>query len=109
MAAASRGRNERAQVNVPLEDEHWHLALMQLAIRDEKTVPELLRPVIVGYLKRKVAADPDLAQAVEKLEKSRQHARRSKRTGAEVTELPQRPNLSRRRGRTPAARRPTAG
>jgi hypothetical protein len=72
MARASR---ERFQVNVALEDEHWYLALLQLAIRDAKSVPEVLRPVIVAYLKRQLSADEKLAAAVVNMEAARSEAR----------------------------------
>lgn len=84
MARVSR---QRFQVNVPLEDGHWHVALLQLAIRDGKSVPELLRPVIVAYLRRQLTADPKLAAAVTNIEESRSMAldkRRKRRNLAEI-------------------------
>jgi hypothetical protein len=98
VAKASR---ERFQVNVPLEEEHWYLVLLQLAIRESKSVPELLRPVVVRYLKRQLAADPKLAIAVANIMESRSNARdrrRRRRNLAEVKPLP--PTRQKRRRET---------
>jgi hypothetical protein len=91
MPKASRRTTERFQVNVPLDNEHWHLVLLQLAIREGKSVPELLRPVIVAYLKRQLSADKQLAVAVASMEGSRHEAQeksRRRRHLAEVTAIP---------------------
>lgn len=83
----TRASRERFQVNVALEDEHWHIALLQLAIRDAKSVPEVLRPVIVAYLKRQLATDEQLAAAVASMEAARSGVRdrsRRRRNLAEV-------------------------
>jgi hypothetical protein len=83
----TRASRERFQVNVALEDEHWHLVLLQLAIREAKSVPEILRPVIVAYLKRQLLADEKLAAAVANMEAARSEARdrgRRRRNLAEV-------------------------
>jgi hypothetical protein len=85
-----RASRERFQVNVPLGDEHWHLVLLQLAIREGKSVPELLRPVVIAYLKRQLAADAKLAAAVANMEEARSEARdrrRRRRSLAEVTRM----------------------
>jgi hypothetical protein len=88
--AGARPSQVRRQVNVPLDDEHWYLALQQLVLRERSTIPEVLRPVIVKFLKRKLDADPELAAAVANVEKSRMNAhdraRRQKKL-APVTEL----------------------
>jgi hypothetical protein len=84
MTGASR---ERFQVNLPLEDEHWHLVLLQLAIREGKSVPELLRPVVVAYLKRQLQRDAKLAAAVASMEESRSEARRKKRQRQNLAEI----------------------
>ena len=80
---------ERFQVNVPLDSEHWHLVLRLLAERDGSTVPELLRPVIVRFLQREEKKDADLAEAVARLERSREAAqtRRAGRPLAHVTPI----------------------
>jgi hypothetical protein len=64
-------RGGRYQVNVPLNDAHWHLALMQLSMRDEMSVPDLLRPVIISFLSRHLESDPDLEAAVAALERAK--------------------------------------
>lgn len=91
MTRVSRSDGQRFQVNVPLDDAHWHLVLLQLAIREGQSVPELLRPVIIRYLKRQLSADEQLAAAVKNLEESKraasQRARRRRRL-ADVKELP---------------------
>jgi hypothetical protein len=84
MARASR---QRFQVNVPLEDGHWHVALLQLAIRDGKSVPELLRPIIITYLKRQLTADPKLAAAVANIEESRSLALDKSRRRRNLAEI----------------------
>ncbi len=58
------------QFNVPLE-EHHAVALRQLALRDDKTVPEVLRPVIEAFLDQELGDDVDLKAAVEALLRSR--------------------------------------
>jgi hypothetical protein len=86
----ARASRERFQINVPLEEEHWHLALLQLAIRETKSVPEILRPVIVAYLKRQLSADEKLAAAVANMEAARSEARdksRRRRNLAEVKKM----------------------
>jgi hypothetical protein len=85
---ARAGRSDgRFQVNVPLGDEHWHVALQQLSTRDGKSVPDLLRPVIVNFLKRKLAGDPKLAAAVEYLEQSRADARNRRQGNRNLAEV----------------------
>jgi len=83
----TRASRERFQVNLPLEDEHWHLVLLQLAIREGKSVPELLRPVVVAYLKRQLQRDAKLAAAVASMEESRSEARRKKRQRQNLAEI----------------------
>ena len=84
MTRASRGR---FQVNIPLEDEHWHLALLQLAIREGKSVPELLRPVVIAHLRRQLRNDAELAAAVANMEKSQSGARAKKRRRRNLAEV----------------------
>jgi hypothetical protein len=91
MAKVSREGRQRYQVNVPLDDEHWYIALLQLAIREDKTVPDLLRPVIAGYLRRQLNADSSLAAAVKSLEEAKASASektRRRRHLADVKEMP---------------------
>jgi hypothetical protein len=102
-------REARHQVNVPLNDEHLHVVLLQLSIRDGKSVPELLRPVIVSYLRRQLAKDAKLAAAVAYLEQARADAiqrRDARKKLAPVTELSSAPSSSRRKTATrkPASR-----
>lgn len=80
MPRSRRSDGERFQVNVPLESEHWHLVLRLLAEREGSTVPELLRPVIIRFLRREETKDVDLAEAVSRLERSREVAQ-TRRTG----------------------------
>jgi hypothetical protein len=83
----TRASRERFQVNVPLEDEHWHLVLLQLAIREGRSVPELLRPVVVAYLKRQLRRDAKLAAAVANMEESRSGARDQRRRRRDLAEV----------------------
>jgi hypothetical protein len=58
------------QFNVPLGD--WYaLVLRALSIRDEASVPELLRPVVEGFLDGELERDSDLREAVEALTRAR--------------------------------------
>ena len=57
---------------MPLNDAHWHLVLAQLALRDDVSIPEMLRPVIISFLRRQLAADPHLRDAVTSLEQAKQ-------------------------------------
>jgi hypothetical protein len=83
----TRASRERFQVNVPLEDEHWHLVLLQLTIREGKSVPELLRPVVVAYLKRELRKDAKLAAAAASIGESRSGAREKKRRRRKLAEV----------------------
>jgi hypothetical protein len=83
----TRASRERFQVNVPLEDEHWHLVLLQLTIREGKSVPELLRPVVIAYLKRELRKDAQLAAAVVNIGESRSGAREKRRRRRELAEV----------------------
>jgi len=83
----TRASRERFQVNVPLEDEHWHLVLLELAIREGKSVPELLRPVVVAYLRRQLRQDAMLAAAVANMEESRSGARDKRRRRRDLAEV----------------------
>lgn len=71
--ARPRPRSDAAQVNFTL-DEHWRLALRLTAETDGVSVPELLRPLVIRYLKGRLR-DPDLAEAVARIEKSRKARR----------------------------------
>jgi hypothetical protein len=97
MAKMSREGRQRYQVNVPLGDEHWHIALLQLSIREGKTVPDLLRPVITGYLKRQLTADPKLAAAVQSLEEAKTAAGEKSRRRRRLAEVKEMPVIDRRR------------
>ena len=96
MAKVSRTGQQRYQVNVPL-DEHWHIALLQLSIREGQTVPELLRPVITRYLKRQLSADPNLAAAVESIEGAKAAADERSRRRQRLAEVKAMPVAERRR------------
>lgn len=58
------------QFNVTLT-ERYSVAVRQLLIRDEKQIPELLRPVVEEWVDRELLADADLAAAVQALMRSR--------------------------------------
>jgi hypothetical protein len=83
----TRASRERFQVNVPLEDEYWHLVLLQLTIREGRSVPDLLRPVVVAYLKRELRKDAQLAAAVANIGESRSGAREKKRRRRKLAEV----------------------
>lgn len=70
------------QFNVPLS-ERYALVLGEVALRDECSVPEVLRPVIERFLDEALASDGDLRDAVESLERSR----RRRRSAARVATL----------------------
>lgn len=109
MTKTSREGRQRFQVNVPLDDEHWHIVLLQLAIREGRTVPELLRPVIIRYLKRQLSADAQLAAAVTSMEESKVAASRKERRRrrlAEVKEIPGNNRNRSERGRPGLEQRP---
>jgi hypothetical protein len=86
MPRPRRTDSERFQVNVPLDSEHWHLVLRLLAERDGATVPELLRPVIIRFLRSQERKDVDLAEAVARLERSREAAQ-ARRTGVPLAHV----------------------
>lgn len=65
-----------AQFNVPLS-ERYEVALRNLAIRDERSIPDVLRPVIEQYLDDVLRTDSDLEKAVAALLRSRRRARPS--------------------------------
>jgi hypothetical protein len=69
MNAASREAKPSHQVNFTL-DAHWQLALRLVAAADEVSVPDLVRPVIVRYLRNRLRED-DLREAVARIERVR--------------------------------------
>lgn len=72
------------QFNVPLAERHA-VALRQLAMRDDRSVPETLRPAVEAFLEHELEEDRDLTAAVEALLRSRQ----SRQASAPVRELGQ--------------------
>jgi hypothetical protein len=72
------------QFNVPLA-ERYAVALRQLALRDDRSVPETLRPAVEAFLEHELEQDRDLATAVEALLRSRQR----RQPPAPVSELGQ--------------------
>lgn len=62
------------QFNVPL-GERYALALGALTMRDDMSVPEVLRPVVERFIDQQLAADADLLAAVEALTRARASAR----------------------------------
>lgn len=65
-----------AQFNVPLS-ERYAVALRNLAIRDDCSIPDLLRPVIEQHLDDVLGADSDLEKAVAALLRSKRKAQPS--------------------------------
>lgn len=102
----ARLEGSRYQVNVPLDDEALYLALVQLSLREQASIPEILRPVIAGFLRGKLREDPDLAAAVEHILRARRQteaAQTAKSGLAEITDLPRaRKAKSRESGAPPA-------
>lgn len=74
MARASKGNTPVPQVNFTL-DAHWRLVLRLVAEADSVTVPDLLRPVVLRYLRGRLR-DKDLAEAVARIEKVQDAKRR---------------------------------
>lgn len=66
MSGASRKSDGPQQVNFTL-DAHWRLVLRVVAEADGVSVPDLLRPVVVRYLRRRMR-DDDLREAVTRIE-----------------------------------------
>jgi hypothetical protein len=66
MGGASHKSDGPQQVNFTL-DAHWRLVLRVVAEADDVSVPDLLRPVVVRYLRRRMRND-DLKEAVARIE-----------------------------------------
>lgn len=66
MSGASRKSDGPQQVNFTL-DAHWRLVLRVVAEADDVSVPDLLRPVVIRYLRRRMR-DEDLREAVSRIE-----------------------------------------
>jgi hypothetical protein len=62
------------QFNVPLT-ERYSVALRSLALRDDRSIPDLLRPVIEAYLDEVLQADSDLEKAVGAVLRARKRQR----------------------------------
>src|SRR5579872_1516301 len=74
MSRASRVSKQTRQVNFTL-DPHWLLVLRLTAEADGVSVPDLVRPVVMRYLRRRMRND-DLREAVSRIE----HVKQSTRT-----------------------------
>ena len=82
MSGASRRVRTGQQVNFTL-DAHWRLVLRLAAEADNVSAPDLIRPVVMRYLRYRMR-DEDLREAVARME----HAKRSRRgTPDNVTPL----------------------
>lgn len=81
MSEASRGTGQ--QVNFTL-DEHWHLVLRVIAEADGVSVPELIRPVVLRYLRNRLR-DEDLREAIARIE---QHRLARRRAPDNITAMP---------------------
>lgn len=66
---ASKGASQKEQINLAL-DAPIARALRLIAVRDGKSVPELLRPGIERLVRGRLKQDPDLANSVTALESS---------------------------------------
>lgn len=65
----SRRNSTGQQVNFTL-DPHWRLVLRVVAEAEGVSVPDLLRPVVMRYLRRRMR-DEDLLEAVSRIENVR--------------------------------------
>ena len=83
VAIPSRASTHSQQVNITL-DSHWRLVLRVVAEADGVSVPEVLRPVVMRYLKRRMQ-DEDLREAVSRIESLR---RARNRVPDNITSLP---------------------
>lgn len=98
IAIASRTSSSSQQVNFTL-DPHWRLVLRVVAEAEGLSVPDLLRPVVMRYLQRRMK-DEDLREAVRRIE-----SHRRARSGApdNITPLADvRVTTGRSQGREPA-------
>lgn len=69
MSDASRRVETPQQVNFTL-DPHWRLVLRLAAEADGVSAPDLIRPVVMRYLRRRMR-DEDLREAVSRIEQVR--------------------------------------
>ncbi len=69
MGDASRRNSSSQQVNFTL-DPHWRLVLRLAAEAEGMSVPDLLRPVVMRHLRRRMQ-DEDLREAVARIENVR--------------------------------------
>ena len=69
MSEASRRANPGQQVNFTL-DPHWRLVLRLAAEADGLSAPDLVRPVIMRYLRNRMRNE-DLREAVARIEQVR--------------------------------------
>jgi hypothetical protein len=69
VAIASRASSASQQVNFTL-DPHWRLVLRVVAEAEGVSVPDLLRPVVMRYLRRRMKEE-DLREAVSRIESHR--------------------------------------
>ncbi len=69
MSDASRRGELPQQVNFTL-DPHWRLVLRLAAEADGVSAPDLIRPVVMRYLRRRMR-DEDLREAVTRIEQVR--------------------------------------
>lgn len=100
MSGASRRSSTGQQVNFTL-DPHWRLVLRMTAEADGVSVPDLLRPVVMRYLRGRMRNE-DLQEAVARIEL----VRRSRRAVPDnVTLIPK----SSKSSRSPQKRIPSQG
>lgn len=69
VAITTRARAHSQQVNITL-DAHWRLVLRVVAEADGVSVPDLLRPVVMRYLRRRMQNE-DLREAITRIESLR--------------------------------------
>jgi len=93
MSEARRAGGSGQQVNFTL-DQHWRLVLRLAAEADGVSVPDLVRPVILRYLRNRMRNE-DLREAVARIEQ----VKRSRRGALDnITHIPKagRPRSSRK-------------
>jgi hypothetical protein len=83
IAIASRSSSSSLQVNFTL-DPHWRLVLRVVAEAEGVSVPDLLRPVVMRYLQRRMK-DDDLREAVARIES---HRRTRSHIPDNITQMP---------------------
>jgi hypothetical protein len=86
MPPTQQGSGKRPQALVPLSEDDF-LALRLISLRDEISVPQILKQVVSKFLQERLELDSDLRDSLQKLLTSRRkESARTART-AKVTEI----------------------